>query len=188
MAPRPVVTDLAPLPARAILLEAPDTAMAETPFRVRVRMTDSVGRPVLGDLPRPVFASSLGVEPVLGRGVWQNGVTEEWISLAKPGLGRILAVRVDDLGASMRMDVLPSPRSRAALLAEAEERLAADDAAGALVSLRAAAEIGPPTPEIWMRLGEASLRVGRWDEAQAAFRRALDLTVRKAEADTASVR
>lgn len=177
--PAASVVDLAPLPARSIHLEAPETAVAGAPMRVRISVIDAAGRPVRGPLPRPIFASSLGVEPILGRGVWMNGAAEERVVLARPGLGRILAVRVDEIAAEKRIDVLPSPRSQAALLAEAEDRLAAGDAAGALVSLRAAAEIGPPTPELLMRTGEAEIRLGRWDEARDYFRRAFDLTIRK---------
>ncbi|HET9301010.1 MAG TPA: tetratricopeptide repeat protein, partial [Candidatus Polarisedimenticolaceae bacterium] len=70
---------------------------------------------------------------------------------------------------------LSSRRLVESALAEATERLARGDAAGALMVLEPARRAAPEYAETAFRLGQAYEKVGRWEEAHAAYRTARDL-------------
>jgi len=69
---------------------------------------------------------------------------------------------------------LGARRLTEAAIAEAKDRLAHGDAAGAAARLERARGAAPEYAETWFRLGQAYEALGRWDEARAAYRTARD--------------
>lgn len=165
------------VPAQTISLDVPDSVEAGVPFAVRILVLDDAGRAWSGPLPRPEFASPLGVSPVVGRGDWNEGVAEEVIAVTSEGIDQPLTVRIGENSAEARIHSFPRPASVDELVRKAEAKLAGGEPLEAIDALQEAHARAPDRADVVVWMGEAYIQAGMWEEAYRAFRKSLRMAL-----------
>lgn len=98
-------------------------------------------------------------------------------ALIQANLGRVYLLRGDKINARAKLELALSldPKLVVALLFLADDRLENRDWTAAEKMLTQARELEPENPGIWMNLGIAYRGLGRFEEAKAAYEKALEL-------------